>query len=89
MARNTHEMIRLKAYEIWEREGFPEGREREHWEIAELELGLSPDEMDGGDNSMDTEDGGMEASSRATSYEGNGDAEAGGGANPARRSRPN
>lgn len=28
------ERIRRKAHEIWEQEGRPEGREKEHWEMA-------------------------------------------------------
>jgi hypothetical protein len=32
------ERIRQRAYEIWEREGRPEGREQEHWEQAEREI---------------------------------------------------
>ncbi len=35
--------VRAKAHEIWEREGRPEGRDREHWEKALAELGLSDD----------------------------------------------
>jgi hypothetical protein len=31
--------IRLRAYEIWESEGRPEGRQHEHWSRAEGELG--------------------------------------------------
>ena len=30
--------IRERAYEIWEAEGQPEGREQEHWEQASSEL---------------------------------------------------
>jgi hypothetical protein len=30
--------IRQRAYEIWEDEGRPHGREREHWAAAEREL---------------------------------------------------
>lgn len=30
--------IRRRAYEIWEREGRPEGREAEHWAAAQAEL---------------------------------------------------
>ncbi len=33
-----HDMIRLRAYEIWERSGCPEGLDKEHWEQAEKEL---------------------------------------------------
>lgn len=32
------EQIRRRAYEIWEREGRPEGRESEHWRMAVEEL---------------------------------------------------
>ena len=33
-----YDMIRLRAYEIWERSGCPEGLDKEHWEQAEKEL---------------------------------------------------
>ena len=33
-----HDMIRLRAYEIWEGSGCPEGLDKEHWEQAEKEL---------------------------------------------------
>jgi Protein of unknown function (DUF2934) len=33
-----HDMIRLRAYEIWEGSGRPEGLDKEHWEQAEKEL---------------------------------------------------
>lgn len=32
------EAIRRRAYRIWEEEGRPQGREREHWERAEREV---------------------------------------------------
>jgi hypothetical protein len=35
------ERIRQRAYEIWEREGRPEGREAEHWRMAVEELAAS------------------------------------------------
>jgi hypothetical protein len=35
------EQIRQRAYEIWEREGRPDGREAEHWRLAADELGAS------------------------------------------------
>lgn len=39
MAKEEHsEQIRQLAYEIWEREGRPEGKESEHWKQAEREL---------------------------------------------------
>lgn len=37
--------IRQEAYHIWEREGRPDGRERDHWEQAVRELGLDPSEV--------------------------------------------
>lgn len=38
MDNDKYELIRARAYEIWEREGRPAGREHEHWQQAELEL---------------------------------------------------
>jgi hypothetical protein len=34
---NDHE-VRARAYDIWEREGRPEGRHDEHWRKAQQEL---------------------------------------------------
>ena len=34
----SEEAIRLRSYEIWEREGRPEGRALEHWLVARMEL---------------------------------------------------
>ncbi len=34
----THDQIAACAYLIWELEGRPEGREREHWAQAETQL---------------------------------------------------
>jgi len=42
--RNEQETIAQRAYEIWEAEGRPHGRHREHWEAAARELG-SPTPM--------------------------------------------
>lgn len=39
MSANPHEAIARRAYEIWESEGHPHGRDREHWEQAAFELG--------------------------------------------------
>jgi hypothetical protein len=37
------EAVRRRAYELWEAEGRPEGRQMEHWTRAEEEiLGQSP-----------------------------------------------
>ena len=40
------EKIRRRAYEIWEREGRPEGREAEHWRMAAEELAALPGPTD-------------------------------------------
>lgn len=32
------DLIRLRAYAIWIEEGQPEGREREHWRRARMEM---------------------------------------------------
>ena len=34
------ELVRIRAYYIWEREGRPEGREEDHWHAALRELEL-------------------------------------------------
>jgi len=34
----TYEAIAQRAYEIWEREGYPVGSDQEHWFRAEREL---------------------------------------------------
>jgi hypothetical protein len=38
MTPDLEEAIRTRAYERWEREGSPEGRDKEHWAEAEREL---------------------------------------------------
>ncbi|TIS55073.1 DUF2934 domain-containing protein [Mesorhizobium sp.] len=42
------ERIRQRAYEIWEREGRPEGRAREHWDQAVQEIEAEASEDDRG-----------------------------------------
>ena len=44
MANNneTERRIRERAFQIWIEEGQPEGRDKEHWERAEKELGSAP-----------------------------------------------
>ncbi|QEN89507.1 DUF2934 domain-containing protein [Labrys sp. KNU-23] len=34
MSHTTEQRIRMKAYEIWLREGCPEGSDLRHWEMA-------------------------------------------------------
>src|SRR5436305_8946907 len=38
MADDFDERVRQRAYEIWESEGHPHGREQQHWERARREL---------------------------------------------------
>ena len=47
MSSGREDLIRIRAYEIWEEEGRPEGREREHWirAAAELEESVVLDDM--------------------------------------------
>jgi hypothetical protein len=35
---DVHERIRRRAYELWESEGRPEGRQHAHWYQAEMEI---------------------------------------------------
>lgn len=37
--QDQRDRILVKAYEIWEAEGRPSGRDMEHWMKAELEIG--------------------------------------------------
>jgi hypothetical protein len=37
MAESNEEWIRRRAYELWEAEGYPTGKDAEHWEQAKLE----------------------------------------------------
>jgi hypothetical protein len=46
MSKPTEEQIRVRAHELWERAGKPEGREEEFWQQAKKELaqGATSDE---------------------------------------------
>jgi hypothetical protein len=46
MSKPTEEQIRVRAHELWEQAGKPEGREDEFWHQAEKELsqGTTSDE---------------------------------------------
>jgi hypothetical protein len=48
MDNNREELIRRRAYAIWEQEGRPEGQHERHWEQASREMqGVPPDGGDG------------------------------------------
>ncbi len=36
---HREEQLRQRAYDIWQAAGEPHGRDRDHWELAERELG--------------------------------------------------
>ena len=38
MGDDREDRIKARAYEIWQREGSPEGHENDHWQEAEQEL---------------------------------------------------
>ncbi|MCD7058653.1 DUF2934 domain-containing protein [Pelagibacterium xiamenense] len=42
------EAIRARAYELWEQEGRPEGRDQDHWFRAAQEIAQSQDASSGG-----------------------------------------
>jgi hypothetical protein len=46
MSKPTDEQIRVRAHELWEKAGKPEGRENDFWHQAEKELsqGATSDE---------------------------------------------
>ncbi|MCR6631579.1 MAG: DUF2934 domain-containing protein [Magnetospirillum sp.] len=39
----TDDMIRARAHHIWEREGRPDGRAEDHWQMARNELAIQLD----------------------------------------------
>lgn len=40
MHHPDQDLIRARAHQIWEREGRPEGRHIEHWEMASAEIAI-------------------------------------------------
>ncbi|HEY0833785.1 MAG TPA: DUF2934 domain-containing protein [Azospirillum sp.] len=40
MAEDLEERIRRRAYQIWDREGRPEGRRDDHWALAREEIAI-------------------------------------------------
>jgi hypothetical protein len=50
MANGGDEHIRSRAYELWEKDGRPEGKDKEHWSRAETET-------QGGDGQQTAGDG--------------------------------
>lgn len=61
MTDDLEDRIRRRAYQIWEREGRPEGREDDHWKLASEEIAiednyrqaLKPNPSGGGDDTAE------------------------------------
>lgn len=57
---DVEKRVQQRAYEIWEREGCPEGREADHWALAKEEIAiednqsqaLMPNPSQGGDDTV-------------------------------------
>jgi hypothetical protein len=45
-SEDLQERIRRRAYELWEQSGRPEGREKEHWDLACWEIHASAENPD-------------------------------------------
>jgi len=47
MSDDREQLLQQRAYAIWETEGYPDGRDRAHWEQAERELSAAqaPEEI--------------------------------------------
>jgi hypothetical protein len=57
---DVEERVRQRAYEIWQREGCPEGRDADHWALAKEEIAIEdnqsqallPNPSEGGDDTV-------------------------------------
>jgi hypothetical protein len=94
----SDEQIRLRAYQIWEAEGRPEGRDEEHWHQASDEVSHSRD--DAADRDLDSDPGigqspGLDRDASAMAGENTAegdvmnDATRAGGVDPSQRGRTN
>lgn len=63
MDNDKEELIRRRAYAIWEQEGRPEGQDRRHWEQASREM----QREERGPNSGEKQDLETEGTTHATS----------------------
>jgi hypothetical protein len=90
--------IRERAYEIWEDEGHPQGRDREHWLRARQELAVDEETQDrdlannpGIGTSPGTRIGDMVSLAGDNTFEGDvmNDTTPSGGINPNQRGRTN
>ena len=46
MAEHTDDLIRLRAYELWQQDGQPEGHAWDHWFRARQELSAGPSDLE-------------------------------------------
>ncbi|HET8728253.1 MAG TPA: DUF2934 domain-containing protein [Alphaproteobacteria bacterium] len=44
--QNVDERIRQRAYQSWQREGCPEGRNADHWEAAREEIAIEDSQLE-------------------------------------------
>jgi hypothetical protein len=58
MPSEREERIRQRAYEIWEREGKPDGREAEHWDKAAAEIDAERESTEAMTSAADTTEAG-------------------------------
>ncbi|MCA1444201.1 DUF2934 domain-containing protein [Ensifer sp. IC4062] len=66
MDNDKEELIRRRAYAIWEQEGCPEGQDRRHWEQASREMQREENQSSGEKQDLETE-GTTHATSTPTS----------------------
>jgi hypothetical protein len=95
MPAANDEIIRQRAYEIWEHEGRQDGNDQEYWYRAENEVGVPPSDLDrnpGIEATAGTWDqGGPEDIEGTNTTEGDvmNDTGIGGSVNPRQRGRTN
>jgi hypothetical protein len=86
MTTETEQAVRARAYEIWLQEGSPDGRDQEHWQQAQRELGAGPSDLER-DPGIGTSSGTTGDDPEAISSEN--DTTPTGGVDPQRRGRTN
>jgi hypothetical protein len=59
---DREERIRSRAYELWEREGRPDGRQAEHWRQATAEVDAEERERAGGSGATGAPPSGVSSS---------------------------
>lgn len=57
MFSNVEERVRQRAYEIWQREGCPEGRSEENWTLAKEEIAIEDNQQEAMESNPVKKDG--------------------------------